>query len=242
MKNPTQTPLTNALNVDFNDTNKIWLTNSRTLRKVIGILGMGLPLLLFLFLYIDNGMLSPLESISHYYYTRVSSIFVGTLAVLGVFFIIYKGKEPVDFFVSMAAGIFVLCVACFPTSNLTDQAGDPLPYSVTTLTASPFREAFHYASAGIFLACLAYMSLFLFTKSDKLPSHRGSQKKTRNRIYRVCGVLMIIAMLVIGAGAVGLIPHTFYREYCLTYWMETLAVESFGFSWLVKGEALFDDE
>jgi len=243
MKNTTETDhLVEALNLDFkkND-NSIWLTNSKTLRKLIGVLGMALPLLLFLFLYIDSGVTGPLESISHYYYTRVSSIFVGILAVLGVFLIIYKGKEPVDFFVSVAAGVFALCVVCFPTSNLVDETGKPWPYSVTTLNVSSFREGFHYASAGIFLASLAYMSLFLFTKSDKSPSKRGSKKKIRNRIYRVCGILMIIAMLVIAAGAAGLIPETFFRSHCLTYWMETLAVESFGFSWLIKGEAMFED-
>lgn len=242
MKKTETNTITEALNVDFRNDNSIWLTNGKTLRKLIGILGMALPLLLFLFLYLDNGMSHPLESISHYYYTRVSSIFVGILTVLGVFLIIYKGKEPVDFFVSVTAGVFALCVVCFPTGNLLDESGTPWPYSVTTLKASPFREGFHYASAGIFLSCLAYMSLFLFTKSDKPASKMGSKKKIRNSIYRVCGILMIIAMLVIGAGAMGFIPETFYRNHCLTYWMETLAVESFGFSWLIKGEVMFEDE
>ena len=239
---PETTAVTTALNVDFKDENGLWLTNGKTLRKLIGILGMALPLLLFLFLYIDNGMTHPLPSISHYYYTRVSSIFVGILSILGIFLIIYKGKEPIDFFVSVGAGLFVLCVVCFPTGNITTICQDPDKlFSVTILRASAFREGFHYASAGIFLGCLTYMSLFLFTKSDKSPSKRGSKKKIRNRIYRICGVLMIIAILVIFAGFLKLIPEPFYSDNSLTYWMETLAVESFGFSWLIKGEAVLED-
>lgn len=71
------TKVTEALNVTFNDDNAIWLTNSKTLRKLIGILGMALPLFLFLFLYVDNGTERPMPSISHYYYTRLTSIFCG---------------------------------------------------------------------------------------------------------------------------------------------------------------------
>lgn len=237
-----QTPVTKTLNVTFNDDNAIWLTNSKTLRKLIGILGMALPLLLFLFLYIDNGMASPLPSISHYYYTRVTSVFVGIMSILGIFLMVYKGKEPIDFFISFAAGFFALCVVCFPTSNLAESCCDTAkPFSVMHLNVSPFRGNFHYISAAIFLGCLTYMSLFLFTKSDKSPSKRGAKKKIRNWIYRVCGALMIIAILVIFAGLLKLIPEPYYSDHCLTYWMEALAVESFGFSWLIKGETILTD-
>ncbi|MBY0486579.1 MAG: hypothetical protein K2P85_05240 [Flavobacteriaceae bacterium] len=242
MKQPTNSKLKTVLNVDFKDDNAIWLTNSLTLRKVIGVLGMSLPFLLFVFLYIDNGLNHPLQSISHYYYTRVASVFVAILSILAMFLIIYKGKEPVDFLISLTAGLFALCVVCFPTGNITQTCCDGnFVYSVTYLKISAFREGFHYAAAGIFLGCLAYMSLFLFTKSDKALQHRGSKKIIRNHIYRVCGILMIAAILVIGAGYFELISKTFYDEHQLTFWMETLAVESFGFSWLIKGETLFKD-
>ena len=52
---------------------------------------------------------------------------------------------------------------------------------------------------------------------------------------------MIIALLVIFAGFLNWIPTPIYDENHLTFWMETVAIESFGFSWLVKGEALFKD-
>ncbi|WP_136666828.1 hypothetical protein [Flavobacterium sp. H122] len=233
--------ITDALNVDFKEDDTLWLTNSITLRKLIGILGMALPLLLFLFLYIDNGMSNPLPSISHYYYTRVSSIFVSIMSILGIFLIVYKGKEPIDFFISSVAGFFAISVVCFPTSNLSGCC-DPLkPFSVMHLNVSPFRENFHYISAAIFLSCLTYMSLFLFTKSDKSPSNRGTKKTIRNRIYRVCGILMFVAILTIFAGFLKIIPEDYYDEHNITFWMETLAVESFGFSWLIKGETLFRD-
>ncbi|HKO78616.1 MAG TPA: hypothetical protein VJU52_15475 [Flavobacterium sp.] len=230
------------LKVDYKEDNSIWLTNSLTLRKIIGILGMAMPLLLFLFLYVDNGLQHPLESISHYYYTRVSGIFVIILSLLAFFLIVYKGKEPVDFYISLFAGFFALLVVLFPTNNITKECCDPIAkYSVTFLPVSHFRMYFHYSAAALFFLCLSYMSFFLFTKSNKPPSKRGIQKTIRNRIYRTCGVLMLLALLILFAGSLKIIHPSYFKTFPLTFWMETLAIESFGFAWLIKGETLFKD-
>lgn len=243
MKTLKKSPIENYLNLEFGEDNSIWLTNSYTLRKTIGILGMALPLLLFIFLWIDNGFASPLESISHYYYTRVSGIFVAIMAILAIFLIIYKGKEPMDFIISFAAGIAALLVVFFPTGNISEICCDSTKiYSVTKLVPNTFRENFHYIAAAVFLGCLAYMSFFIFTKSNKSVQKRGRMKIVRNRIYRACGVIMILAMTVILFGGLfKLIPEETYAANQITFWMETLAVESFGFSWLIKGESIFKD-
>lgn len=232
-----------VLRTEFTGEDTIWLTSGRTLRRLIGILGMALPFLLFISLYLEANLGTPLESISHYYFTRVSGIFVATLSVLSVFFIIYKGKEPIDLIISLVAGIAALLIIFFPTENITDVCRDPEKlYSVTILEKSTFSKALHYISAGIFLGCLSYMSIFLFTRSDKPKGSRGIKKEIRNVIYRVCGVIMIVAMAVMFLGGFcKLIPEEFYQSHRLTFWMEALAVESFGFSWLIKGETLFRD-
>lgn len=237
-----QSDLNSLLKIDYEDDNKIWITNSLTLRKIIGIMGMGMPLLLFGFLYLDSGLQYPLESISHYYYTRVGSIFIIILSLLAFFLIVYKGKEAVDFYISLLAGIFALLVVLFPTNNITDICGDPAKkYAVTILPASDFRMYFHFTAAALFFICLSYMCFFLFTKSNKLPNKRGDQKILRNRIYRTCAGLMFLAILIPFAGLLKIIPPIYFKTYPITFWMETLAVESFGFSWLVKGETLFKD-
>lgn len=241
MQNTEKSQLNTILNLDFKDENSIWLTSSVTLRKIIGILGMALPFLLFVSLYMSSGLTYPLQSISHYYFTRVSSIFVIVISLMAIFLIVYKGKEPVDFYMSLIAGIFALLLVLFPTSNITDICCDiNKKYSVTNLTESGFRITLHYISAAIFLLCLSFMSLFLFTRSDKSPEKRGSKKILRNRIYRICGVLMIIAVLIIFVGGV-MYPTEYYDKHQLTFWMETVAVESFGISWLIKGKTLFKD-
>lgn len=204
---------------------------------------MSLPFLLVLSLQIFAQYADPLESISHYYFTRVSAVFIGIMSILAVFLIIYKGKEPIDFYVSLTAGIAALGVILFPTSNISVKSDEIKEIAVTVLKPNELQETFHYISAAIFLLCLTYMSLCLFTKSDKTKEERGKMKKIRNRIYRTCAVIMLGAMAVIYfGGAREIIHEETYNHYKLTFWMEALAVVSFGFSWLIKGETLVKDK
>lgn len=231
-----------SLKANYSNNDTVWLSSGYTLRKLVGILGMLLPLLLYLFLLISYGIKTPLDSISHYYFTRVTSIFIIILGTLAIFLMVYKAEKSIDFYISFIAGIFALCVLLFPTSNITNICCDPSKdYAVTFLRDSSAREYFHYTSAAIFLLALAYMSLFLFTKSDKPRSEIGRKKKIRNTIYIVCGVIMLVALLVILLGTIGVIPRGFYEKYHLTYWMETVSIEAFGFSWLIKGRSFFKD-
>ena len=240
MSDITPSKLEQALKLDFNvEKNNIWLTSQHSLRKLIGILGICLPIFIFLVLWIDAGYTSPLFSISHYYFTRASSVFVIIVSLLAIFLLIYKGKERVDFYFSSVAGLFALCLLIFPTDNISNKCNDPnFLYSLTILPESKFRPVFHYISAAIFLSCLAYMSLFIFTKSDKSPELRGKNKRRRNRIFRTCGIIMVLALLVILANPLRIISNDTFVKYHLMFWMETISVESFGVAWLVKAEVI----
>lgn len=225
-----------VLRIDYTEQDKLWLTEQRSLRILIGILGVALPPLLWLFLLIASGQSEELPSISHYYYTRSNPILIIVVSLLAIFLLLYKGKATADFILSSLAGLGALFLLLFPTSNLCPEACrcDCPKYITSVLTVSPFRENFHYLSAATFLFCLACMSLLLFTKTHKSIAPT-KQKLKRNAIYKFCGVMMILAMLVIFPG-VKLIPSDFYDMNNLTFWMETVAVELFGISWLVKAE------
>ena len=231
-----------SLNLDFrNDNNEIWLTSQYTLRRLVGILGVCLPLLLFLVLFLDSGINYPLDSISHYYYTRANPVFVIVVSLLGIFLLVYKGKEPVDLVLSSLAGIAALCLLLFPTSNISNLWQDPAhPESIMILRDNPSRILLHYICSGIFLASLAYMSAFLFTRSDKPPALRTKKKRMRNRVFRTCAVVMLLSLLVILANFVGLLDDELFDRFNLTFWMETIALEAFGISWLVKGELILE--
>src|SRR5205809_3874487 len=161
MPNKSLSKIEQTLNLNYHtEKDNVWLTSQHSLRMLIGILGICLPVLLFLVLMIDAGFTHPLFSISHYYFTRASGVFVIIVSLLGIFLLIYKGKEPVDFLLSSAAGLFALCLLIFPTDNISNVCHDENHlYSLTILHESKFRPVFHYISAAIFLSCLAYMSL-----------------------------------------------------------------------------------
>src|SRR5215212_7022677 len=94
--------------IDYTSSDQTLLSQQNTLRILVGILGLLLPLLLYIGLFIFTNYARPLESISHYYFTRVSGIFVITVSFLAIFLIVYKGKEKIDFFLSTIAGLFAL--------------------------------------------------------------------------------------------------------------------------------------
>lgn len=75
------------------------------------------------------------------------------------------------------------------------------------------------------------------------------QKQFRNRIYRGCALAIVISIAFIGMLALvkhyELIKPVFLQainSYNPVFWLETIAVEAFAFSWLIKGEYLFCDK
>ena len=158
----------NTLNLNYNSDNGVWLHQGKTLRKIVGTAGMLLPILLLAISLTFFELPGPLESISHYYYTRAATLFTVIVSLIGIFLIVYSGEEPVDFWVSNLAGMAALCVAFFPTSNLAQSCCDAvMPYAVTYFDESQegWRSLFHYIAAAVFLSALAFMSLFLFVKN-----------------------------------------------------------------------------
>ena len=86
---------------------------------------------------------------------------------------------------------------------------------------------------------LIYFSLFLFTKTGGEMTRR---KKHWNHIYRVCGYVMsvcIVLMIVYTVlPASGKEP---FKPLNPIFWLEAVAVVAFGISWLTKGEAILKD-
>lgn len=107
-----------------------------------------------------------------------------------------------------------------------------------------FLNATHYASALGMFAVLAYFSLAVFPRPQSAAALSGTvdasdTKKRRNLIYRICGVLIIVAILALAVkflalkeGSEGLAT---WNRNNLTFWFEALALWSFGVSWALKG-------
>lgn len=189
------------------------------LRKSVGWIGILLPFTLMLGnLLIFNGP-APLYSISKYYFSGMRDIMVGALCAISLFLFFYRGYNRWDLWSSNLAGISALCTAIFPTVET-----GPLD----------LYAYIHFITASIFFVTLACVSFFLFTKGN----HVGNtQKQKRNMIYRGCGIVMFGSLIALA------IFFMFFSSSSskFAFWTETLALVSFGISWLVKGGAIYAD-
>jgi len=204
------------------------LISQDTLRILIGVLGVTLPVLLVL------GAWGFQTSISDYYYTNMRDYFEGVLFFLAVFLVAYRpyGDDGwADSLITSLAGGFSLLLAFFPTVN---HFLNHIPESLV-LKFIPVEWSINFhnvGSAGLFL-CFAVMSLFYFTRGKQ--AQRTPRKVLRNGIYIACGLGIGVCIGVIGVFAATAGPGG--TERLSIFWPEAIALVLFGFSWLVKGGA-----
>jgi len=151
------------------------------IRKLIGTLGLTLPILLPL------SEKSLLSSISHYYYLPLSSIiFIIILSTFGLFLLSYKGykidpktEKISDDLITNIGGISALIVVIVPTyclesnNSLIEQICASAEYPLLG-HISALKNTIHSVFAGIFMFSMGWMSKYKFT--------RGGQT-THNEIY-----------------------------------------------------------
>jgi len=194
---------------------------------LIGYLGLLLPLILFGLAGLRPTPGLPrwetLNSVSAYYYTGAVAAFIGVIVALALFLFTYRGykDDRADRVAGSAGGLFALGVAVFPTSP-PGAASAPSWWSSTTGTI-------HYVSAISLFVVFIIFSLWLFRKT-KVP--KGEElpydKRWRNRIYLICGIVMVAGVLWAGS--------SFFTGAAI-FWPETMALSAFAVSWLVKGYA-----
>jgi hypothetical protein len=228
-------------------------------RRVLGILGLALPVVLMVWGFAQAGWSLKLrDSISGYYhgygeyfangstagaFGATGIVFVGILFVIAFFLFSYKGYKRRDDIAGYLACVFALGVAFFPT-NIPGHA-------------STWQGTVHLASAvGLFLM-LSFFSLVLFTKtkkheaswwrrildafrygSPKRGDARTPQKRWRNRVYVACGLIMLVFMILIGL-YYWLGKDTVIADIKPVFWLESLMLWAFGVSWMVKGDWLW---
>jgi hypothetical protein len=215
--------------------------NVPLLRRIVGGLGMALPVILLVWGLFISGW-PPLGSLSDYYSLRTRDAFVGVLFVIGWVLFAYKGYEKMDNVAGNLACAFAMGVALFPNSG------------------NNWERTVHFSSAGCLFIVLAFFSIFLFTKSKDSPKgfwptikyvlhigdseNRGEsitpEKKRRNKLYVACGLLMLAFLVMVG------LYMQFGQDTSLAnirpvLILEWLMIWTFGVSWLVKGEAMFSD-
>jgi len=195
------------------------LVSYRTLRRVVGLLGVSLPIVLAVWGFALQGRVAFLPSISDYYALRTRDVLVGVLFTIAWFLFTYRGYDRRDEIAGNLACVFALGVALFPNTG---------PW------AAPW---IHFISAALLFLVLAYFSLFLFTQSAPTCT-RG--KVVRNRVYRTCGVAMLACIIGIALSK-AFIGRATLVHWSIVFWFETIALWAFGYSWFVKGDTVFRD-
>ncbi len=197
------------------------IVSYRTLRRVVGLLGVALPVVLALWGFALCRCLQLQPSISDYYGLRTRDVLVGTLFTIAWFLFTYRGYDRKDDIAGNLACVFALCVALFPSSGTS------------------WERAVHFGAALAFFLVLSYFSLFLFTKSQGV---RTPQKRIRDGIYRTCGVAILVCLVLIGFYYLGAQhPPPAVSVWQPVFWLESVALWAFGISWFIKGDTLFTD-
>jgi hypothetical protein len=194
------------------------------MRVAVGVLGIALPILLLLGVWIlfDDRPFAR-GSLSSYYYSGMRELFVGALCAIGVFLITYKVAERSrENRLSTYAGAAVIIVALFPTGRPRGVPETPLQ----DLVGAEIVEWIHYVSAAIFIASLAVISYYFSKPSPK----KGNLPPSFWRRYHLICAGLIVAALALAAlnGIVG------WPDKGLLI-AEAVAVWAFGASWLMKG-------
>jgi ABC-type sugar transport system permease subunit len=216
--------------------------NYLTIRKIVGWLGILLPIVLILVAYFLPGCHGVQASISDYHNTIARDFFVGLLCAISLFLFSYKGYEGIDNIIANITGILGFIVALCPTYIKTNycsiypagidwhhESAHGWPYAgwVTTV---------HLSCAATFLVLLGVYSYFLFTRTDKAEHERGKRKKLRNKVYRMCGIIIWVSMAILGVYVWRFSSEERDSQTHIIIIFECIALWAFGFSWLVKGE------
>ncbi len=216
------------------DNNSTLIISYLTIRRIIGIIGIGLPIIVVVGGFIQNGCFLG-ESVSSYYYTNMRDFYVGLLCCVGLFLISYRGYERIDHITGNISGILALGTVFFPTSN--DNSGI-IKVGIFQLNDNT-SYYFHLTFASLFFISLALISIFLFTRVGSETITK--QKKKRNLVYVICGYIILFCILCIAVYKAAL-QNTFITALRPVLIFETLSLVSFGISWLVKGKTFFRDK
>ena len=210
-------------------------------RIAVGVTALTLPIMLLLISSYTNTPFFP--TMSDCYHGPARDYFVGALCAIAVFMASYKGydRKPdesvwlTDRKISMAIAICAVLVAFVPTVSEAGGVND-------TFLAQLFVRAFganatyvHYAAAVLLLGFFAVMCLVNFRRSSTAPEDMDRAKRFKNRLFLVCGVIVVVGMTV-GFAANYLLDETFVARLRLIFWVEVVAVWAFSIAWLVKGE------
>lgn len=203
------------------------------LRKVLGYVAIAMPFALALGAWLYEHV-PWAGSVSAYYYTSMRDVFVGTMVTVGVFLFCYRGYDRGDNLLTNAAGLAAVAIGLLPMEpEYSKVLVEQYPCLVDESCYVPHLFfGYHFAAAAIFFALVSYLVTFRFTRSDE--AELPPAKLARNRVYRVCGAIMLVCL-----GAIGILKWRAPQASIVV--PEIGAIVAFAIAWLTKGEAILAD-
>lgn len=169
-------------------------------------------------------------SISDTYYANSKMWMIGLLFATSVFFFSYKGYDWKDRLCSLIQAISAIGIVAFPCTGPDASANVGLFNIPAYISAVP-----HYVFAALLFISFGINVMFLFTLGDGEPTE---QKKLRNAIYILCGVIIftfigiqVLTATVLDKYIPNWLPTTMINEFIM--------LEAFAFAYIVKSEAIF---
>ena len=198
------------------------MIKTKTLRCLIGILGMALPIIVVV-LSLAYGYGFPGSISATYFVPTCITPFMIILGAAGILLVCYKGYTVFDNILNTIAGLAAWGVCLFPCAAQLGKIG-------TFQLDAYLSDSIHMGCALTFFGILAYNSLFQFTKGSDNPT---PQKKKRNIIFRICGIGMIASFILLPLVQYGVIdvPHVIWV-------IEFIALQFFGISWITKANCI----
>lgn len=191
------------------------------LRVLIGAAGICLPFLLVAGKLIYNNSFEIEYSISDYYDNGTAGdILVGILFALAFFLVSYRGYAAIDSIAANLGCVFALGVALCPTTS-----------------DNKVVHILHFVFAILLFSVFIFFSIYLFRKKSPHPT---KQKKSRNKVYLICGIIMIVCIILVALSNFRFMWEP-SKKYHLVFWLESIALAAFGFSWITKAEIVFED-
>lgn len=204
-----------------------------TLRKVIGFIGIFLPIVLVLGSFLSGKYQTVQPSISDYYYTTMGDLFVGSLCAISLFLFCYKGYDNRDNITANIAAFLGICIAVFPTSTHLERK------HIGLIEDEKISSAIHFSAAILFFIALAFFSIYLFTLSKGYVSRK---KKLRNKVYKTCGFIILGCIVLMGIYFFSNSMQMQFEKCNPVLVLETIALWAFGISWITKAKTILNGD
>ena len=189
-------------------------------RLVLGLICGLLPICCILFGLIgaETALLGKVwwHSISATYFSNSQVWMIGSLVLASFFFATYKGYDIEDRVLTIISSISSICIVIFPCyNNAFDRCG-------LFMLSTEISSKVHNTSAAILFLSFAIMILTQFTKG---------QDKIRNRVYYICGAVIVLFM-------VSQVITSRLNIGWMTLINEFFMLEAFAVAWIVKSKAI----